>query len=171
MNLSGLHNAEKAHKRIAALDLVNQQMKVYFRLNTIRLSAALVSAVEGTRAMPFESFPASARVTYKYYTGRIAVFDENFVRSPHRSAVLAHYVGAQDTSCIRKHGFGYRPACLTCCVVKLYRLVVQMLSEATLHCAGHSAYGLDRSLRQGSRAPRAPSCQHRRRRRRTCCMR
>jgi len=72
--------AEKAHKRIAALDLVNQQMKVYFRLNTIRLSAALVSAVEGTRAMPFESFPASARVTYKYYTGRIAVFDENFVR-------------------------------------------------------------------------------------------
>ena len=74
-----MHHAEKAHKRIAALDLVNQQMKVYFRLNTIRLSAALVSAIEGTRALPFESFPASARVTYKYYTGRIAVFDENFV--------------------------------------------------------------------------------------------
>ena len=63
---------------------------MYFRLNTIRLSAALVNVVEGPRALPFELFPASARVTYKYYTGRIAVFDENFVssRADHAQPVL-----------------------------------------------------------------------------------
>lgn len=31
---------------------------------------------------PFELFPVSQRVTYKFYVGRLAVFDENFVSGP-----------------------------------------------------------------------------------------
>lgn len=27
----------------------------------------------------FDAFPASQRVTYKFYVGRLAVFDENYV--------------------------------------------------------------------------------------------
>lgn len=68
-------------KRLASLDLVNQQIKIHFQLNTIRMCIALMRAVEGPGFLPFESFPAAARATYKYYTGRLAIFDEDHVRS------------------------------------------------------------------------------------------
>lgn len=66
-------------KRLASLDLVNQQIKIHFQLNTIRMCTALMRAVEGPGFLPFQSFPAAARTTYKYYTGRLAIFDEDHV--------------------------------------------------------------------------------------------
>ena len=54
--------------------------QVYFRLNTLRLCKNLINAVHSRQFAPFDAFPASQRVTYKYYTGRLAIFDEQYVR-------------------------------------------------------------------------------------------
>ena len=68
-------------KRLASLDIVNQQIKIHFRLNTIRMCTALTRAVDGPGFLPFKEFPPAARVTYKYYMGRLAIFDEEYVRA------------------------------------------------------------------------------------------
>ena len=67
-------------KKLATLEIIITLFKVYFRLNTLRLCKNLINAVNSRQFLPFESFPASQRVTYKYYTGRLAIFDENYVR-------------------------------------------------------------------------------------------
>lgn len=36
--------------------------------------------VDSRQFAPFESFPKSQKVTYKFYLGRLAIFDENYVR-------------------------------------------------------------------------------------------
>ena len=75
--------------------MVNVLFKVYFRLNTIRLCTSLVRAVEHKAFASFDVFPTAQRVTYKYYVGRLAVFDENYV-SPQASSQLClplcHYL-------------------------------------------------------------------------------
>lgn len=63
--------------------------KIYFKLNTIRLCTSLVRAVNSPAFAPFETFPPGQRVTYKYYIGRLAVFDENYV-SP-IGTLASHY--------------------------------------------------------------------------------
>lgn len=66
---------------------------MYFRLNTLRLCKNLINAVNSRQFMPFEEFPASQRVTYKYYTGRLAIFDENYVRTLNSSSLcLNEYI-------------------------------------------------------------------------------
>jgi hypothetical protein len=77
-----LRFAGNKNKRLATLEIVITLFKVYFRLNTLRLCKNLINAVNSKQFLPFDSFPASQRVTYKYYTGRLAIFDENYVRSP-----------------------------------------------------------------------------------------
>jgi hypothetical protein len=62
------------------LEIIITLFKVYFRLNTLRLCKNLINAVNSRQFLPFDAFPASQRVTYKYYTGRLAIFDENYVR-------------------------------------------------------------------------------------------
>lgn len=66
-------------KKLAALDIVNVSIKIYFKLNTLRLCKNLIRTVDSRQFAPFELFPAAQRVTYKFYIGRLAVFDENFV--------------------------------------------------------------------------------------------
>lgn len=65
-------------KRAAALDLVNLSIKIYFRLNTLRLCKNLIRTVDSRQFPPFDSFPAAQRVTYKFYVGRLAVFDDAY---------------------------------------------------------------------------------------------
>lgn len=67
-------------KRLAALDIVNVSIKIYFRLNTLRLCKNLIRTVASRQFAPFDAFPASQRVTYRFYVGRLAVFDEDYVR-------------------------------------------------------------------------------------------
>jgi hypothetical protein len=62
------------------LDIVNVSIKTYFRLNTLRLCKNLIRTVESRQFSPFHTFPAAQRVTYKFYVGRLAVFDERYVR-------------------------------------------------------------------------------------------
>ncbi|KAL4450585.1 hypothetical protein ABPG77_000941 [Micractinium sp. CCAP 211/92] len=65
-------------KKLAALDIVNLSIKIYFRLNTLRLCKNLMRTVDSRQFAAFDAFPAAQRVTYKFYVGRLAVFDENY---------------------------------------------------------------------------------------------
>lgn len=66
-------------KKLAALDIVNVSIKIYFRLSTLRLCKNLIRTVDSKQFAPFDDFPISQRVTYKFYMGRLAVFDEKYV--------------------------------------------------------------------------------------------
>jgi hypothetical protein len=65
-------------KKLAALDIVVTLFRAYFALNTLRLCKNLIAAVGSRQFPPFDAFPASQRVTYKYFTGRLAIFDEAY---------------------------------------------------------------------------------------------
>ncbi|KAK9812673.1 hypothetical protein WJX72_001644 [[Myrmecia] bisecta] len=66
-------------KRVAALEIVNVALKVYFKLNTLRLAKPLINAINQMgKVMDFEAFPAAHRIKYKYYIGRLDIFEERF---------------------------------------------------------------------------------------------
>ncbi|KAK9902673.1 hypothetical protein WJX75_002119 [Coccomyxa subellipsoidea] len=73
-----VQGAGNKSKKLATLEIIITLFKVYFRLNTLRLCKNLINAVNSRQFLPFDVFPASQRVTYKYYTGRLAIFDENY---------------------------------------------------------------------------------------------
>ena len=68
-------------KRLATLRIVNDLFRIYFKLNTLRNCKYLIRVVEAKKFVPFEYFHAGDRVTYKFFVGRLAVFDENFVEA------------------------------------------------------------------------------------------
>ena len=93
-------------KKLALLEIINTLFKVYFQLNTLRLCKTLINAVNSKQFLEFDMFPASQRVTYRYYTGRLNIFDERYVRPqscfpPNLPPLLLHVL------C-------WIPACLTC---------------------------------------------------------
>lgn len=61
------------------LDVVVTLFRVYFELNTLRLCKNLSNAVD---RLDFNIFPASSRVSYKFYMGRLSIFDNDYVRRP-----------------------------------------------------------------------------------------
>lgn len=75
VSLQAPNNKEKKQ---AALDIVNVSIKIYFKLNTLRLCKNLIRTVDSKQFPPFEGFPVSQKVTYKFYLGRLAVFDEHY---------------------------------------------------------------------------------------------
>ena len=66
-------------KKLALLEIINTLFKVYFQLNTLRLCKMLINAVNSKQFLEFDMFPASQRVTYRYFTGRLNIFDEKYV--------------------------------------------------------------------------------------------
>ena len=60
------------------LAIVITLFKVYFHLNTLQLCKNLINAVE---RLQFDAFPASSRVTYMFYLGRLHIFDNDYVSS------------------------------------------------------------------------------------------
>lgn len=66
-------------KKLALLEIINTLFKVYFQLNTLRLCKTLINAVASKQFLEFGMFPASQRVTYRYFTGRLNIFDEKYV--------------------------------------------------------------------------------------------
>lgn len=71
-------DGEFLSKKWVLLYLICQMFKIYFRLNALRLCAFLIRTVSNPNFPPFDDFPKSERVTYKYYAGRIAMFDSDF---------------------------------------------------------------------------------------------
>mmetsp|Transcript_14482 Transcript_14482/g.41239 ORF Transcript_14482/g.41239 Transcript_14482/m.41239 type:complete len:296 (-) Transcript_14482:59-946(-) len=65
-------------KRLATLRIVNSLFRIYFKLNTLRNCKYLIRVVDAKKFVAFPHFQAGDRVTYKFFVGRLAVFDENF---------------------------------------------------------------------------------------------
>lgn len=58
------------------LYLVNQLLKIYFRINKLHLCKALIRAIEASQYK--DQFSLSQQVTYRYYVGRKAIFESDF---------------------------------------------------------------------------------------------
>ncbi|KAF4532008.1 hypothetical protein B566_EDAN006553 [Ephemera danica] len=69
-------SAEEDSKRWGMLALVNQLFKVYFGINKLHLCRPLIRAIESSTFK--DGFSLGQRVTYRYYTGRKAVFDSDY---------------------------------------------------------------------------------------------
>ena len=74
-------NTSVQEKKRASLFLVVSLFKIYFKLNTLHLCKNLIAAVNLPAFPSFESFPSSQKVTYSYYVGRLAVFDDDYARA------------------------------------------------------------------------------------------
>lgn len=64
-------------KRLSILNLTNQLFRIYFRINKLNLLKPLIRAIENCGAL-YENFSMADKVTYKYFTGRQAMFDSDF---------------------------------------------------------------------------------------------
>ncbi|KAI8424505.1 hypothetical protein MSG28_002968 [Choristoneura fumiferana] len=63
-------------KRLGMLNLVNQLLKVYFRINKLHLCKPLIRAIDSS---PFKDhFPLAQQITYRYFVGRKAMFDSDY---------------------------------------------------------------------------------------------
>lgn len=63
-------------KKLGMLNLVNQLLKVYFRIDKIQLCKPLIRAIDSS---PFkDQFPIAQQVTYRYFVGRKAMFDSDY---------------------------------------------------------------------------------------------
>lgn len=65
-------------RRIGALGIINDLFKVYFKINNLSLCLNLTRTVGTSSFPPFESFPLLHRVTYKFYAGRLALYDDRY---------------------------------------------------------------------------------------------
>ncbi len=64
-------------RRVGTLGVINQLLKVYFKLNNLRLCGNIIRAVDAPNFPDFEStFPIADRVTYKYFVGRLHLYEE-----------------------------------------------------------------------------------------------
>lgn len=64
-------------RRVGTLGIINQLLKVYFKLNNLRLCGNIIRAVDAPNFPDFEStFPIADRVTYKYFVGRLHLYEE-----------------------------------------------------------------------------------------------
>ena len=68
--------SEDCSKRWGLLYLVNQFLKIYFKINKLNLCKPMIRAIESLQFK--DKYPLSQLTTYKYYTGRKAMFDSEF---------------------------------------------------------------------------------------------
>ena len=87
-------------KKQATLLIVNAAFRVYFRLNTLRLCKNMIASVEKQQSnvLPFEQYDAGQRVCYRYYTGRLAICDEDY---PKAEADLSYAFAACNAAAAR----------------------------------------------------------------------
>ena len=67
---------EEGSKKAGVLAIVNELFAIYFRLNTLRLCKNLLRPVESRKL--HEQGSMSEMVTYKYYVGRIFLFEDQY---------------------------------------------------------------------------------------------
>lgn len=69
-------SSEYDTKRWGMLALVNQLLKVYFRINKLHLCRPLIRAIESS---PYKDhFALAQQITYKFFVGRKAMFDSDY---------------------------------------------------------------------------------------------
>ncbi|XP_048508184.1 PCI domain-containing protein 2 isoform X2 [Athalia rosae] len=69
-------SSEDDTKRWGMLALVNQLLKVYFRINKLHLCRPLIRAIESSAFK--DQFALAQQITYKFFVGRKAMFDSNY---------------------------------------------------------------------------------------------
>jgi len=67
---------EEGSKKACVLRIVNELFSIYFKLNTLRLCKNLLRPVESRKLHEMGSM--SEMVTYKYYVGRIFLFEDQY---------------------------------------------------------------------------------------------
>ncbi|KAL7563008.1 hypothetical protein ACA910_013531 [Epithemia clementina (nom. ined.)] len=72
-------NGVDGSKKAGVLAVVNELFVIYFFLNTLRLCKNLVRPVEARKL--HDSGSMSELVTYKYYTGRLALFEDQYAEA------------------------------------------------------------------------------------------
>lgn len=72
-----------AAKKRAIFIVTNCLFKIYFRLNTLHNATKIINVVEGPGSVlnNLSVFPVCDVVTYKYYIGRLRMFEDNFEES------------------------------------------------------------------------------------------
>lgn len=69
-------------KKLAILAITNTLFKIYFKLNTLQLCGKLINVVErpgpGCALDHLHLFPLSDVVTYKYYIGKLKMFEDRY---------------------------------------------------------------------------------------------
>ncbi|KAH9542473.1 hypothetical protein CY35_13G008600 [Sphagnum magellanicum] len=93
--------AGKGPKRVGALYVTCQLFKVYFKLGTVHLCRSVIRSIETARVFDFEEFPTRDRVTYMYYTGRLEVFNDNFVLADQKLVYALSHCNPAKASNIR----------------------------------------------------------------------
>ncbi|XP_062199742.1 enhanced ethylene response protein 5 [Phragmites australis] len=94
--------AVKGPKRIGALYVTCQLFKIYFRLGTVNLCRSVIRSIETARNFDFEDFPVKDKVTYMYYTGRLEVFNENFLVADQKLTYALMHCNSQSESNLRR---------------------------------------------------------------------
>ncbi|BAF24988.1 enhanced ethylene response protein 5 [Oryza sativa Japonica Group] len=94
--------AVKGPKRIGALYVTCQLFKIYFRLGTVHLCRSVIRSIETARNFDFEDFPVKDKVTYMYYTGRLEVFNENFLVADQKLTYALVHCNPQYESNLRR---------------------------------------------------------------------
>lgn len=69
-------SSEELTKRWGLLNLVNQLFKLYFKINKLNLMKPMIRAIDSLQFR--DRYPLSQLITYRYYTGRKAMFDSDF---------------------------------------------------------------------------------------------
>ncbi|KAL5728802.1 Enhanced ethylene response protein 5 [Ranunculus cassubicifolius] len=93
--------AGKGPKRIGALNVTCQLFKVYFKLGTVNLCRSVIRSIETARIFDFEEFPVRDKVTYMYYTGRLEVYNENFLAAEQKLGYALAYCNPTSIENIR----------------------------------------------------------------------
>lgn len=69
-------SSDEDTKRHGMMNLVNQMLKVYFKINKLHLCKPLIRAIESSAYK--DQFPLHEQVTYKYFIGRKAMYDSDY---------------------------------------------------------------------------------------------
>ena len=71
-----MRSESQVSKRWGMMHLVNQLFKIYFKINKINLCTALKRSIDNSNLK--DLFPVAHQITYKFYVGRQAMFDNDY---------------------------------------------------------------------------------------------
>ncbi len=70
-------------KKLAIFAIANVLFKIYFKVNTLQLCGKLINVIEGPGSImdDLNAFPICDVVMYKYYIGRLKMFEDRYEES------------------------------------------------------------------------------------------
>jgi hypothetical protein len=74
-------SSDSTSKQWGTLYVVNNIFKIYFQLNTVNLCKNLIRSVESPGFPALTEFPVSQLVTYKFYVGKLDVFNGSYKKA------------------------------------------------------------------------------------------